>query len=129
LGYPGASFAGSVPNRNRFLSNLDRRLSDGDLPPHHFLWFSDKALTNLLQASGFEKISIVRTGALSYRQITAKLTRAISRKIGTSAESWSWKNIWIAGIAPMLALVPWMGLRISPSHLYFQCRIPASLGG
>ena len=51
---PRGRLCGSVPNRDRLLVAQDRRRSRGDFPPHHFLWFSARALTEMLRAAGFQ---------------------------------------------------------------------------
>lgn len=50
---PGGALCGSVPNRDRFFAERDRRRSDADFPPHHFLWFSAAALGEALRRAGF----------------------------------------------------------------------------
>jgi SAM-dependent methyltransferase len=51
--------AGSVPNRDRLFPYVDRKGEfTGDLPPHHLLWFSRRALKNLLVREGFQDIVI-----------------------------------------------------------------------
>ncbi len=121
---PGATVAGSVPNRQRFLARLDRKLSDGDLPPHHFLWFSSAALARLLQRAGFVDITISRTGALRYNQVVSKLARIVNQKIRATPAPLRWIAAPCTAISPLLALIPWIGMRIAPSHLFFRCRIP-----
>jgi 2-polyprenyl-3-methyl-5-hydroxy-6-metoxy-1,4-benzoquinol methylase len=129
LGKPRGRVAGSVPNRQRFLAAIDRKLSDGDLPPHHFLWFSSRALAHLLDASGFADIRVSRVGTLTYRQFATKLAGAIRRKAAR------WPRLLAQIIAPALvllspaaALVPWLGMRFAPSHLFFTCEIPDPVG-
>ncbi|WP_165371464.1 class I SAM-dependent methyltransferase [Pseudolysobacter antarcticus] len=124
LGNPCCLIAGSVPNRDRFLARLDRKLSDGDFPPHHFLWFATRPLKHLLERAGFEDVSITRIGALSYFQIVGKLRSLISRR----AKFWSRSMQFLAPplrvAAYVVAVVPWIGMRFSPSHLFFRCRVP-----
>lgn len=126
LGRPGAVVAGSVPNRDRFLARLDRKLSDGDLPPHHFLWFSAHALKQLLQRSGFVDVEVSPTGALPYREIIAKLDGIAKRKAATAPATvrWIWYPLML--VAPLIAAGPWLGMRASPSHLFFRCSVPAT---
>jgi SAM-dependent methyltransferase len=50
---PGGYVAGSVPNRQRFLADLDRKVDSSDFPPHHFLWFSKKSMSHLFEKAGF----------------------------------------------------------------------------
>ena len=124
LGKSGGLVAGSVPNRNRFLVRLDRRLSDGDFPPHHFLWFSASSLKYLLEKEGFLDVSISFTGALPYADIVGKLRNIIARK----AQKWPAPMRILApmmsGMAMLAAVIPWLGMRGAPSHLFFRCRIP-----
>jgi len=51
---PGGWIAGTTPNRNRLLVNIERKAGEVDFPPHHFFWFSYDSLTNLFQKSGFK---------------------------------------------------------------------------
>ncbi len=55
---PGGRLCGSVPNRDRVLVQRERRRSDGDFPPHHFLWFSRGALEATLRAAGFSHVVV-----------------------------------------------------------------------
>lgn len=125
LGRPGGLVAGSVPNRNRFLARLDRKLSDGDLPPHHFLWFSADALEQLLRRSGFVDVQILPTGALPYREIVAKLIGIAERKTAKAPLAVKWIRYPLMLAAPLVALGTWIGMRVSPSHLFFRCSVPA----
>lgn len=126
LGAQGGMFAGSVPNRDRFLARVDRKLSDGDLPPHHFLWFSRSALASLLDRSGFQNISVEYTGALAYRQIIDKLNTVAARKVHALPGALTWLQYVFKVMTPLAAIVPWLGMRASPSHLFFRCRFPAA---
>jgi len=54
----GGRLCGSVPNRDRVLVGRERRRSDGDFPPHHFLWFSRAALEATLRAAGFSHVTV-----------------------------------------------------------------------
>lgn len=56
---PRGRLCGSVPNRDRLLVTQDRRRSRGDFPPHHFLWFSSRALTEMLRAAGFQHVTVL----------------------------------------------------------------------
>jgi SAM-dependent methyltransferase len=115
--------AGSVPNRDRFLARLDRKMSDGDLPPHHFLWFSQRSLTRLLESAGFQNVSITRVGVLSYAQVVEKLGVVISRKTKVWSRPMQLLAFFLRIIGPLAAVVPWLGMRFAPSHLFFKCRI------
>jgi 2-polyprenyl-3-methyl-5-hydroxy-6-metoxy-1,4-benzoquinol methylase len=83
--------AGSVPNRDSSFINLYRGKYDKtDLPPHHFLRFSKKAVINLFEKENFE-IKIWENKNLSYLatllevsligKFTAKLKLELKRKI------------------------------------------------
>lgn len=124
LGKPGSMVAGSVPNRDRFLARIDRRMSDGDLPPHHFLWFSARSLARLLESAGLRDVSITRVGALSYRQIVDKLGVVISRKSKAWPQSMRALAPTLNAFSLLAAIIPWLGMRFAPSHLFFKCRIP-----
>lgn len=52
---PGGYIAGSVPNRNRFLVDVERRSGVVDFPPHHFLWFSRGDLSFFFRKMGFHE--------------------------------------------------------------------------
>jgi len=120
---PGGIVAGSVPNRDRFLARFDRTLGEGDLPPHHFLWFSRASLVRLLEHAGFTQVDVALTGALAYAQIVAKLRTLVERRLRRGPTPLR----WIAkAIAPALAIVPWLGMRLAPSHLFFRCSTPAT---
>jgi len=54
----GGYLAGSVPNRDRFLAKLERRVVGGDCPPHHFLWFSPESLRNMLSLVGLSEVFV-----------------------------------------------------------------------
>jgi len=54
----GGVFAGSVPNRDRPIAERTRKTSDGDFPPHHFLWFSRDVLKSFLLKQGFETVRV-----------------------------------------------------------------------
>jgi SAM-dependent methyltransferase len=127
LADPGATVAGSVPNRARFLAALDRKLSDGDFPPHHFLWFSEQALQHLFEKEGLQVVRITKVGALPYWELTAKLRAAVEYK----------RKAWprfgqlllspvLKALSPFAALVPWLGMRLAPPRLYFECRVRTS---
>ena len=56
----GGYVAGSVPNRNRLFADISWKYFHGDFPPHHFLRFSDIALKNVLELSGFRAVEIYK---------------------------------------------------------------------
>lgn len=119
LGAVGGRIAGSVPNRERFLAGLDRRLSEGDLPPHHFLWFSSSALKQLLETAGFTDVHVECTGALPYRTLVGKVSVALQRQCARGPLASVCKAACRV-LAPLAAVVPWLGGRLQPSHLYFS---------
>lgn len=123
LGLAGGRVAGSVPNRERFLASLDRKLSEGDLPPHHFLWFSSSALAHLLSSAGLSNIVVERTGALPYTTLVGKVSAALQRQCARFPLPRVWQ-FTCRLIAPLAALVPWLGNRMAPSHLYFSAMVP-----
>lgn len=83
---PGGALCGSVPNRERLLVERDRRHNNGDLPPHHFLWFSIASLTAALRRVGFTTVTVSpiperdRTAFAAYIEIA--LTGGITRRRG-----------------------------------------------
>ena len=126
LGRPGTMVAGSVPNRDRFLARLDRKMSDGDLPPHHFLWFSERSLTRLLESAGLHDATVKRIGALSYGQIIDKLGAVIARKAKAWPRPMQSLRPVLHALSVVAAIVPWLGMRLAPSHLFFTCRVPSN---
>lgn len=87
---PNGYFFGSVPNRSRLLANIDRFVTKGDLPPHHFLWWNIKSLKYALQSNGFvdvqiytaEKLSVINLiGLLQDLFIPKRRTQAIKKTI------------------------------------------------
>lgn len=69
---PGGRIVGSVPNRERIGPSFDRGgpSRDGDLPPHHFFWFSEPSLRFLFECEGFTDIRISRS-KLTLREVGA----------------------------------------------------------
>ena len=53
---PGGYIAGSVPDRKRPFVERERKLNDGNFPPHHFLWFNKKSLKYLFEEENFTDI-------------------------------------------------------------------------
>lgn len=120
----GGLVAGSVPNRDRFLARFDRKLGAGDLPPHHFLWFSRESLVRLFEHAGFSNVDVTLTGALPYRQIVTKMAALFERRLRAAAAP-RWLDLPCKAFAPALAIIPWIGGRLAPSHLFFRCTAPA----
>ena len=81
---PGGAVCGSVPNRDRLLVARDRRHNLGDLPPHHFLWFSIASLGATLRHAGFTSARVLpiperdRVAFAAYIEIA--LTGGITRR-------------------------------------------------
>ena len=121
----GGMIAGSVPNRNRFLATLDRRYGDGDLPPHHFLWFSAKSLREALVRSGFADVRVSRVESVRFGELCNKLKALLGRERGKRLG-------FVHGAFHLAATVFWpvaaafihLGRLAMPSHLYFSCRNP-----
>lgn len=127
---PEGRVAGSVPNRDRFLSTLDRRIDSGDLPPHHHLWFSERALRRLLEMSGYEAVTVRKVGSLSYTATREKLVRALSRYLDRFPPALSSPLRLLARAACYpLTLIPWLGRKFAPSHLFFECRNAGPISG
>jgi SAM-dependent methyltransferase len=121
---PGGYVAGSVPNRQRFLTRLDRRAGTGDLPPHHFLWFSSRALANILTQHGFRDVRVVPSGNIGFRALLAKVAQLILSKLGARATGRLLLGAALRiAIAPIVAVL-WLGRIWRPAHLYFQARHP-----
>jgi len=120
---PDGWIAGSVPNRNRFLANLDRKLGTGDLPPHHFLWFSSAALKGLLERSGFRNVTVVGVGAISFSQLATKLSLVMRRVTDRSPKPVRVLLTPIAALLAQFAAAPvFLGLLVFPAHLFFRCQ-------
>ncbi|MFZ8861961.1 MAG: class I SAM-dependent methyltransferase [Thermocrinis sp.] len=71
----GGYIAGSVPNRETVLFESLWKYTYVDLPPHHFLRFSQKSLENAIKLSGFEDPNVfaILTYELLYYYIEIKL--------------------------------------------------------
>lgn len=120
---PDGVVAGSVPNRKRFLSTLDRKLGEGDLPPHHFLWFSATALKALLDHGGFSSIEVKPVGAVAFGPTHARVKKVLRRLC--QRPSLFVRLAAAAGLlmSPLLSLVLYLGYRSRPPHLFFSCRV------
>jgi 2-polyprenyl-3-methyl-5-hydroxy-6-metoxy-1,4-benzoquinol methylase len=120
---PDGLIAGSVPNGRRFLADLDRRISPGDLPPHHFLWFSTRTLTRLFQRKKFSSILIHPSGNITLAQLRRKFAALIYRKIAAPNPS-TLMRIMLFPFIQCAAFFIWLGYRARPAHLYFQATMP-----
>jgi len=118
---PDGYIAGSVPNRERFLARLDRRFGAGDLPPHHFLWFSKNVLDTFFTNGGFKSILQSYSGNISYRELSEKLTDLVLIRTFKTIQGTALKRIIRLMLSP-LAILLWGGYRLRPSHIYFQAR-------
>lgn len=122
----GGYIAGSVPNRNRFLSKLDRMLGGGDMPPHHFLWFSRKGLETLLEKADFQVLRIEASGSIPFRSLHTKLVNLVLNKIlsGTTKPGIAGQTVrQVLSITVFpVTLILQMGLTLLPPHLYFQAK-------
>lgn len=120
-----ALIAGSVPNRRRFLASADRHLGDGDLPPHHFLWFSAKSLRLLLERAGFTEVNVITAGHLPIREVIPRLDKVVRRR----SSKWpSPLRALALGASKLAALPVWAGFQMRPTHLFFTCRWPSGGG-
>jgi SAM-dependent methyltransferase len=73
----GGRLCGSVPNRDRILASRERARSDGDFPPHHFLWFSRAALEATLRAAGFQRVIVEPIAERDPQALAAYLEHAL----------------------------------------------------
>lgn len=129
LARPGALIAGSVPARDRFLAGLDRRMNEGDLPPHHFLWFSPRALRSLLVVSGLAEVEVRRAGGMGYIEVVRRIGALVGRRARPLPLPLAWGLRGLAALlAPVAAFPVWVGLRRRPSHLFFLARAPEGAG-
>lgn len=123
---PDSYIAGSVPNRNRFLSKIDRMLGGGDMPPHHFLWLSRKGLGKLLEKADFHVLCIEASGNIPFWNLHTKLVNLVLNKIlsGTARPAIARQfvqqllNITVFPVTLILQA----GLTLFPPHLYFQAK-------
>lgn len=120
---PGGYVAGSVPNGRRFLAAVDRMISPGDLPPHHFLWFSTKTLRLLLSRKQFSLILIHSSGNISFTELRNKLAAIVYRKIARKKIS-LFTHALLSPAILCTAFVLWIGYKVRPAHLYFQAVKP-----
>jgi 2-polyprenyl-3-methyl-5-hydroxy-6-metoxy-1,4-benzoquinol methylase len=121
---PGGYLAGSVPNTNRFLAGVDRRVSAGDLPPHHFLWFSQKTLEKFLRGKGLDSILVYPSGNIPFVELKMKATRLVHARLrlDTGRPIEQLMQRLVSPIVLLAAAVLWAGYRARPAHLYFQAR-------
>jgi SAM-dependent methyltransferase len=60
----GGYIAGSVPNRERLLAEIDWKYNNPDYPPHHFFRFSKSSLEKALNFFGFKDIEVYKSDLL-----------------------------------------------------------------
>ncbi len=148
---PAGYIAGSVPNANRLFAQRDRKISDIDFPPHHFLYFNESSLRSLLSQEGFRHITVmpVRLGlkdmtALVENLCLGRISRIIRRRtaktgaaLPQSAPEASVKKhqgvqahmrrLRNAFFSPLSAALLHAYNRRGP-QLYFQARLPQTVG-
>lgn len=123
---PGGYIAGSVPNAKRFLADLDRKISPGDLPPHHFLWFSEQTIRLFFVGRKLNQILIRPSGNISLMELSDKLMLFISNRLHIHNEPALPLRIVLRPIVNCAACSLWVGYKVRPAHLYFQARKMAS---
>lgn len=120
---PGGYLAGSVPNRDRFLARIDRQIGTGDLPPHHFLWFSARALTQILERHGFLDIQVLPSGNVSLDALLRKVScLGTSRLAPLTRRFPRISDIGLRILTAPIVILLWAGLKWRPAHIYFQAR-------
>jgi hypothetical protein len=73
----GGYIAGSVPNRDSyFWQELNQKIFIGDYPPNHFLRFSDIALKNCLEITGFNSLKIYKLD-FSFKELPSFVEKKI----------------------------------------------------
>ncbi len=115
---PGGWLAGSVPNRVRFMAEFDRKINNGDLPPHHFLWFSPDVLRYFLTHAGFVSISLHKSGNTPFRELNRKVSTLLTRRFVDRPHPLLEKVLRLASV-PITCGVS-LGYFLKPSHIYFQ---------
>jgi 2-polyprenyl-3-methyl-5-hydroxy-6-metoxy-1,4-benzoquinol methylase len=122
---PEGVIAGSVPNGRRFLAAVDRRVSSGDLPPHHFLWFSKETLGTLLAKKNLTSIMIYPSGNIPFKELRRKFSTLIFSSNGSKRPP----RILQAVVFPFVMVattILWISFKVGPAHLYFQAVKPAN---
>jgi SAM-dependent methyltransferase len=126
LARSGARFIGSVPNRNRFAAGIDRRLSSGDHPPHHFLWFSGDSLQTILENAGFRDISVSAASRPGFKRRVVMARRLLRRLI--EARVPRLPKLLAKCITGLLAIPAGAMIALGelpfPPRLYFSCVVP-----
>jgi 2-polyprenyl-3-methyl-5-hydroxy-6-metoxy-1,4-benzoquinol methylase len=115
---PGGWLAGSVPNRARFMAKFDRKFNNGDLPPHHFLWFSPDVLRYFLAHAGFESISLHESGNTPFPELNSKVSALLARRFSGQPHPLLEKILRLASV-PITSGIS-LGYFLKPSHIYFH---------
>jgi len=125
--------AGSLPNRNGTFAYFYRgKFDTNDLPPHHFLWFSEKALKNFFDINGF-KLNFLNDKIME--ELIIQLEMFITGKAGHQLKVGLKSNTrvnWLQKLIPLLktlrkvSIYP-LAYLISPilkgSHFYFEAQL------
>jgi SAM-dependent methyltransferase len=105
----GGRIVGSVPNRDRLFPEHDRGLESGDLPPHHFFWFSEKSLREILERAGFTSVRIVRPRAMVSEVsafVEALLLGRLSRELKRRVRAYTGGRAGATAPARSIGLIP-----------------------
>jgi SAM-dependent methyltransferase len=130
---PNGYIAGSVPNRNgKFIYFYRGKFNNEDFPPHHFLWFSQKALQNFFDINGFKSnfLSDKNTEELVI-QLEMFLTGKAGNQLKVGLKSntrinWLQKSIPILKILRKFSIYPLAYLSspiLKGSHFYFEAQL------
>jgi len=122
---PGGHIAGSVPNGRRLTACLDRRISAGDLPPHHFLWFSATTVSSLLSRMRLSAILVYPSGNIPYAQLRLKLSAFLATKLFGLIVPTKAHWVLLAPAVEICSLLLWSLFKFAPAHLYFQAQFAA----
>ena len=117
----GGRVAGSVPNRTRFMAKFDRKINNGDLPPHHFLWFSSDVLRYYLTQAGFESITLRESGNTPFLELNRKIGSLVTSRLTAHPNPLLEKMILFASL-PLTCIVS-LGYFLKPSHIYFHATL------
>ncbi len=121
---PGGFIAGSVPNGERILAPVDRKMSAGDLPPHHFLWFSKKTLETLFFRHKFLSILVHASGNISLLQVQEKFSKLLLRRYEKNGQKSLFLRKALFPVVLCASVLIWVLYKIKPAHLYFQAEKP-----
>jgi SAM-dependent methyltransferase len=100
---PNGYIVGSLPNRNSTFAYFYRgKFDTNDLPPHHFLWFSQKALKNFFDING---LNISFLNNKNIEGLVIQLEMFITRKVGYKLKVGLKSDVrvnWLQKIIPIL---------------------------